>query len=274
MATEGAYGVVASAHDVRTGEDVAVKRIRSVLDTYPMATRILREIKFNRLLRGHENLVQLRDMLVPANKSTFNDTFLVLELMPCDLARVIASTAELTPANVKFLMFQLLRGLRYLHAAGVLHRDLKPSNLLVNGSCVLKICDLGYVGLAGDGGCRQSGGGDWGLCCCVSRLFYPSCVAALADNTTGGFLPPLPLDVAWPSCASLRFGAETDLYCLSRPCAFSLLLHLSTRVLFAAHYLFCLLAPTASRVLPSAPTTTTCPCGRTMSRPGGTAPRS
>lgn len=142
---EGAYGVVASAHDVRTGEDVAVKRIRSVLETYPMATRILREIKFNRLLRGHENLVQLRDMLVPANKATFNDTFLVLELMPCDLARVIASTAELTPANVKFLMFQLLRGLRYLHAAGVLHRDLKPSNLLVNGSCVLKICDLGLA---------------------------------------------------------------------------------------------------------------------------------
>lgn len=137
--------MVASAHDVRTGDDVAVKRIRSVLETYPMATRILREIKFNRLLRGHENLVQLRDMLVPANKATFNDTFLVLELMPCDLARVIASTAELTPANVKFLMFQLLRGLRYLHAAGVLHRDLKPSNLLVNGSCVLKICDLGYV---------------------------------------------------------------------------------------------------------------------------------
>jgi len=149
VSAEGAYGVVASAHDVRTGEDVAVKRIRSVLDTYPMATRILREIKFNRLLRGHENLVQLRDMLVPANKATFNDTFLVLELMPCDLARVIASTAELTPANVKFLMFQLLRGLRYLHAAGVLHRDLKPSNLLVNGSCVLKICDLGYAGTRG-----------------------------------------------------------------------------------------------------------------------------
>lgn len=141
---------------MRTGEHVAVKRIRSVLETYPMATRILREIKFNRLLRGHENLVQLRDMLVPANKATFNDTFLVLELMPCDLARVIASTAELTPANVKFLMFQLLRGLRYLHAAGVLHRDLKPSNLLVNGSCVLKICDLGYVS-EGDGGWRREG---------------------------------------------------------------------------------------------------------------------
>lgn len=146
VSLEGAYGVVAAAHDNQSGDEVAVKRIRSVLETYPMATRILREVKFNRMLRGHENLVQLRDLLLPSDVRTFQDTFLVFDVMPCDLSKVINSKARLNSDNIKFLMFQLLRGLLYLHRANVLHRDLKPSNLLVDGDCMLKICDLGYVG--------------------------------------------------------------------------------------------------------------------------------
>lgn len=142
---EGAYGVVASAQDVVTGDQVAVKRIKRVLDTYPMATRILRELKFLRLLRGHNNVIEVKDILVPSDSDRFNDTFVVFELMPCDLARVISSSAPLNAANVKYLMFQLLRGIQYLHTAGVLHRDLKPSNILVDSRCSLKICDFGLA---------------------------------------------------------------------------------------------------------------------------------
>lgn len=40
---------------------------------------------------------------------------------------------------------QILKGLKYVHSAGVLHRDLKPSNLLVNASCDLKIGDFGLA---------------------------------------------------------------------------------------------------------------------------------
>ena len=40
---------------------------------------------------------------------------------------------------------QVLKGLKYVHSAGVLHRDLKPSNLLVNASCDLKIGDFGLA---------------------------------------------------------------------------------------------------------------------------------
>lgn len=142
---EGAYGVVASATDVETNEKVAVKRIRRVLETYPMATRILRELKFLRLLKGHENVIEVRDILVPSDRDRFNDTFVVFELMPCDLYRVIHSPAALSGSQTKYLMFQLLRGIRYLHYCGVLHRDLKPSNVLVDGECRLKIIDFGLA---------------------------------------------------------------------------------------------------------------------------------
>ena len=40
-------------------------------------------------------------------------------------------------------MYQILRGLVYIHSAKVIHRDLKPGNLLVNKACGLKICDFG-----------------------------------------------------------------------------------------------------------------------------------
>lgn len=41
----------------------------------------------------------------------------------------------------------MLRGLKYVHSAGVIHRDLKPSNILVNENCDLKLCDFGLARL-------------------------------------------------------------------------------------------------------------------------------
>lgn len=46
---------------------------------------------------------------------------------------------------VQYFLYQLLRGLKYIHSAHVLHRDLKPSNLLLNANCDLKICDFGLA---------------------------------------------------------------------------------------------------------------------------------
>lgn len=158
--TEGAYGVVEAAIDHARGDHVAVKRIRAVFDSYVMATRILREIKFNRLLRGHDNLVSLRDVVLPADVRTFHDTYLVFDRMPCDLSRVIQSRKPIGSDNIKFLMFQLLRGLHYFHRAGVLHRDIKPSNLLVNENSLLKICDLGYGCCSASRGVRGRRGMD------------------------------------------------------------------------------------------------------------------
>ncbi|KAK0154062.1 Cyclin-dependent kinase-like 3 [Merluccius polli] len=40
-------------------------------------------------------------------------------------------------------VFQMLRGMEYLHSVNVLHRDIKPQNLLVSCSGVVKVADLG-----------------------------------------------------------------------------------------------------------------------------------
>ena len=63
--------------------------------------------------------------------------------MESDLHRIIHSSQDLTDEHVRFFLYQLLRGLKYIHSANVIHRDLKPSNLLVNENCDLKIGDFG-----------------------------------------------------------------------------------------------------------------------------------
>merc|ERR1712196_502200 len=86
----------------------------------------------------------------PAVGTTFDSLYIVQDLMETDLSRVISSEQVLTVDHITCFVYQCLRGLLYLHSAGILHRDLKPSNILVNGNCELKICDFGMACVTDD----------------------------------------------------------------------------------------------------------------------------
>ena len=43
----------------------------------------------------------------------------------------------------KYIIYQLLKALKFIHSAELLHRDIKPSNLLLNSDCHVKLCDFG-----------------------------------------------------------------------------------------------------------------------------------
>ncbi|CAH1986517.1 unnamed protein product [Acanthoscelides obtectus] len=51
---------------------------------------------------------------------------------------VSAYDTRLSNDHICYFLYQILRGLKYIHSANVLHRDLKPSNLLLNTTCDLK----------------------------------------------------------------------------------------------------------------------------------------
>lgn len=140
---QGAYGVVCSALDRKRNCFMAVKKIENVFDHRSLAKRTLRELKLVRTF-NHENILGL-DRVMRPHSSTFNNVYLVSELMETDLACVIRSPQELTDEHVQFFIYQVLRGLKYIHSANVIHRDLKPRNLLVNSNCDLKICDFGLA---------------------------------------------------------------------------------------------------------------------------------
>lgn len=76
--------------------------------------------------------------------------YLVYELMDTDLHQIIRSAQPLSDEHCQYFIYQILRGLKYVHSANVLHRDLKPSNLLLNANCDLKICDFGLARTASE----------------------------------------------------------------------------------------------------------------------------
>lgn len=124
----GAYGVVCSGEDARTGAKVAVKKVPNAFHDLTDALRILREI---RLLAhySHENIIELRDLGPPqGGASTLEDVYIFLELAETDLHRIIYSRQELSDEHVAYFLYQLFVGLKFIHSAGVIHRDIKPSN--------------------------------------------------------------------------------------------------------------------------------------------------
>merc|ERR1719491_1297349 len=136
----GAFGTVYLCEDTRSGKQVAVKHCK---DAVRQGKSILREVRLLARLH-HENLLHLVDF--PAVPSPgFSDVFLVLPYMPADLHKVIHGKQNLSDRHVQAITCQILRGLCYLHCAGVAHRDLKPANILLNSDCSVKICDFGLA---------------------------------------------------------------------------------------------------------------------------------
>ncbi|XP_050292087.1 mitogen-activated protein kinase 3 [Quercus robur] len=140
----GAYGIVCSVMNSETNEMVAMKKIANAFDNHMDAKRTLREIKLLRHF-DHENVVALRDVVPPPLRREFTDVYIATELMDTDLHQIIRSNQSLSEEHCQYFLYQILRGLKFIHSANVIHRDLKPSNLLLNSNCDLKICDFGLA---------------------------------------------------------------------------------------------------------------------------------
>jgi p38 MAP kinase len=95
----------------------------------------------------HDNVIKLIDVFTPAcTYETCNSVYLVTELQNCDLKAVIHDkTFQVNEEHIKCFVYQILRGLKYIHSAGVIHRDLKPSNVVINTNDELKILDFGLA---------------------------------------------------------------------------------------------------------------------------------
>ncbi|CAB4058175.1 ERK [Lepeophtheirus salmonis] len=126
---EGAYGMVVSAYDNVTKAKVAIKKI-SPFEHQTYCQRTLREIK-----------------ILTSPLDQMKDVYIVQCLMETDLYKLLR-TQRLSNDHICYFLYQILRGLKYIHSANVLHRDLKPSNLLLNTTCDLKICDFGLARVA------------------------------------------------------------------------------------------------------------------------------
>jgi mitogen-activated protein kinase 15 len=141
MLGKGAYGIVWKCEEKATGEVVALKKIFGAFQNATDAQRTFREIIFLQGLTDHENIITLLDVI---NAHNDKDIYLVFEYMETDLHAVIRANI-LEDVHKRYIIYQLLKALKYMHSGAVIHRDLKPSNLLLNSECLLKVADFGLA---------------------------------------------------------------------------------------------------------------------------------
>ncbi|KAJ5580658.1 hypothetical protein N7450_006959 [Penicillium hetheringtonii] len=135
----GVSGLVCSARDQISNTKLAVKKLSEPFKSDNIAKHMFREVKLLKQLQ-HENVIHLNDIFI----SPSEDIYLVTDLMATDLSSLL-KTKKVDEQFSQYFLYQLMRGLKYVHSAGVIHRDLKPSNILINENCDLKICDFGLA---------------------------------------------------------------------------------------------------------------------------------
>lgn len=132
--SRGSYGIVYRARDKRNDEIVAVKE-----EVHGLCRSTSTEIDILKTLPRHPCIVELKKVVMGSG------VFVVMEYMEYDLVRLRGAWRQpFELIEIKYLMEEIVKGVRFLHDEGVMHRDLKPSNILFsekNGQ--IKICDFG-----------------------------------------------------------------------------------------------------------------------------------
>ncbi|KHN96126.1 Ran1-like protein kinase [Metarhizium album ARSEF 1941] len=145
----GAYGVVYSATDIKTGIRYAVKCLSKYnADGSPLERRQVayqqREIRLHYLASAHPNIVSMLKIVDDPDC-----IYVILEYCPeGDLFLNITELGQYVGKDQlsKKVFLQIVDAVEHCHELGIFHRDLKPENILVtdNGNTV-KLADFGLA---------------------------------------------------------------------------------------------------------------------------------
>jgi len=136
---EGAASVVYLARDIRTDQKVAVKTMSIKDDEMSSLATEIYIMKTSK----HNNIIQYIDSYSWGNK-----IWVVMEYMDrgC-LADVLEyhNKFPLTELQIRYVVWNVLKGLSYFHELHRIHRDIKSDNILLNSSGKVKIGDFGFA---------------------------------------------------------------------------------------------------------------------------------
>jgi len=144
---KGTYGKVYAASELVTRRQFAIKRLLLDETTHSDCIASLREMDMMARM-DHPHLMPLTNVLFspPARSPVAGlvDDQIALVMPQADGTLDQFITAKTTLTQRKFLLWQMLAGLHYIHQRRVIHRDLKPQNFLLFNEH-LRISDFGLA---------------------------------------------------------------------------------------------------------------------------------
>lgn len=138
---DGSFGTVYKATTIKTGEIVAIKKMKRKFNTWDECMS-LRELKSLRKL-NHTNIIKLKEAL-----KVKDELYFVFELMEQNVYQLYThmkdSNKSFSENQIRTVIYHTAAGLAYMHKHGFFHRDLKPENLLISNG-ITKIADFGLA---------------------------------------------------------------------------------------------------------------------------------
>lgn len=151
---QGGLGEVWSSNDPILNRRVAVKRIRTTLDSEAARWRFLQEARVTGNLQ-HPHIVPVYGLGTEANDLFYSMRLIDgqtlkehIEQLCTDPERSLSTRAGLTRFLEMFL--KIAQAIAYAHARGVIHRDLKPENVMVGRFGEVVVLDWGLAKLTGN----------------------------------------------------------------------------------------------------------------------------
>ncbi|CAF3441433.1 unnamed protein product [Rotaria sp. Silwood1] len=150
----GQFGTVYGGYSIETNDQVAIKVIDKTRFN-EQEEKIHREVDILQEV-SHPGVIKLHAMFDTPGKF-----YLVMEKLNSDMLEMILSqpTKRLNERQTKFLIYQVLVALRYLHSKSIVHCDLKPENILLAQAQDFpqtKLCDFGFARIIGEKSFRRS----------------------------------------------------------------------------------------------------------------------
>nr|XP_057944290.1 serine/threonine-protein kinase TAO1-like isoform X2 [Doryrhamphus excisus] len=140
----GSFGAVYFAHDVRTNEVVAIKKMSySGKQSNEKWQDIIKEVKFLQRIR-HPNSIEYKGCYLREHTA-----WLVMEYClgsASDLLEV--HKKPLQEVEIAAITHGALQGLAYLHSHNMIHRDVKAGNILLTEPGQVKLADFGSASIA------------------------------------------------------------------------------------------------------------------------------
>ena len=89
-------------------------------------------------------IIKLKTIMRPENPKEFDHLNIVTEYCTQNLMNVIRFNAEsMSLEHIVFILYEIMKGLHFIHSKGIIHRDIKPLNILVSSDWEIKISDFG-----------------------------------------------------------------------------------------------------------------------------------